>query len=160
MSTDDVVALNQLAYRYAAAVDSSDVARLQSVFHPEGRLRSYQPGAEEPFADLRGHAQLASIPNAMRGRYRHTAHMMTNHLVELDGDTATGEVLCVARHLTDDAHSPVSINVIIRYVDQYVRHDGRWLIADRKIRFLWSERHATSDSGMGRGHEGGPGNDA
>ena len=151
MSSDDVVALNQLAYRYAAAIDSCDIARLQSVFHPEGRLRSYQPGAAEPFADLRGHAQLASVPNAMRGMYRHTAHMMTNHLVELDGDMATGEVLCVARHLSDKGGNPVSINVIIRYVDEYVRRDRRWLIMDRQIRFLWSERHATADSGMGRG---------
>lgn len=151
MSSDDIVALNQLAYRYAAAIDSCDIARLQSVFHPEGRLRSYQPGEPEPFADLRGHAQLASVPNAMRGMYRHTAHMMTNHLVELDGDMATGEVLCVARHLTNDAEKPVSINVIIRYVDEYVRHNGCWLIMDRHIRFLWSERHATADSGMGRG---------
>ncbi|MCW1430740.1 nuclear transport factor 2 family protein [Novosphingobium sp. JCM 18896] len=151
MNTADIVELNQLAFRYAAAVDACDVAGIQRVFHPEGRLRSYQPDAEEPFADLRGSDQLAAVPNAMRGMYRATMHMMTNHLVEVDGDTASGEVLCVARHLTRDDVDPVSINVHIRYVDRYVRHEGRWLILDRQIRFLWSERHATADSGMGRG---------
>jgi SnoaL-like domain len=149
-TTDDIVALNQLGYRYAAAVDACDVARLQSVFHPEGRLRSYQPGAEEPFADLTGHEQLAAVPDAMRGMYRTTAHMMMNHLVEFDGEHASGEVLCIARHLTLDETDPVSINVIIRYHDRYVRHAGKWLILDRQIRFQWSERHATADSGMGR----------
>lgn len=148
---NDVVALNQLAYRYAAAVDACDVVALQSVFTPNGRLRSYQPNAIEPFADLAGHAQLAAIPNAMRGMYRHTAHMMTNHLVDIDGDRARGEVLCLARHLSANAADPVSINVVIRYVDRYERTDGKWLIADREIRFLWSERHAVADSGMGRG---------
>jgi ketosteroid isomerase-like protein len=154
MNTEDIVALNQLAYRYAAAVDRCDVARLQAVFHPDARLRSYHPDEETPFADMRGHDQLAAIPNAMRGMYRKTTHMMTNHLVEIDGDAATGEVLCTARHLSNDA-DPVSINVIIRYVDSYARHDGRWLITDRQIRFLWSEIHATADSGMGRGGDGG-----
>jgi hypothetical protein len=149
-TTTDIVALNQLAYRYAAAVDGCDVARLQSVFHPEGRLRSYQPDADTPFADLTGHAQLAAVPNTMRGMYRATAHMMMNHLVEFDADGATGEVLCVARHLTLDETDPVSVNVIIRYHDRYVRHGGEWLILDRQIRFQWSERHATADSGMGR----------
>jgi SnoaL-like domain len=150
-TTADIVALNQLAYRYAAAVDACDVARLQSVFHPEGRLRSYHPGDDVPFADLTGRAQLAAVPDAMRGMYRTTAHMMMNHLVEFDASGgATGEVLCIARHLTLDETDPISVNVIIRYHDRYVRHDHEWLILDRQIRFQWSERHATADSGMGR----------
>jgi hypothetical protein len=152
MSENDVVELNLLAFRYAAAIDACDVVALQRVFTPSGRLRSYQPDAIEPFADLVGHAQLAAIPNAMRGLYRHTAHMMTNHLVDIDGDSARGEVLCMARHLSANAVPPVSINIMIRYVDRYERTHGKWLIADRQIRFLWSEHHAVADSGMGRGN--------
>lgn len=147
MAKDDVVSLNQLAYRYAKAVDACDVALFQSVFTPDGRLHSYHPGADQPFADLTGHAQLAVVPDTMRGMYSATTHMMTNHLVEIDGDSATGEVLCTARHLEGAS----SINVIIRYVDRYARHQGEWRIADRQIRFLWSERHEVCDSGMGRG---------
>lgn len=150
MASEDVVELNQLAYRYAAAVDTCDEALFLSVFTPDARLRSYHPDAEQPFADLTGHAQLASIPNTMRGMYRATTHMMTNHLVDVAGDNATGQVLCTARHLDPDGAS--TINVIIRYVDRYERKDGAWKIADRQIRFLWSERHAVTDSGMGRGN--------
>jgi hypothetical protein len=144
----DVVALNQLAFRYAAAVDACDVEAFLAVFAPDGRLRSYHPDAEEPFADLTGHGQLAAIPNTMRGMYRRTAHMMTNHLVDVRGDAATGEVLCMARHLSADGAS--SINVVIRYLDRYARQDGAWRIADRRICFLWSERHEVVDSGMGK----------
>ncbi len=150
MASEDVVELNQLAYRYAAAVDACDEALFLSVFTPDARLRSYHPEAEEPFADLVGHAQLASIPNTMRGMYRATTHMMTNHLVDVQGDSATGQVLCTARHLDPDGAS--TINVVIRYVDRYTRRQGAWQITDRQIRFLWSERHAVTDSGMGRGN--------
>ena len=156
-ATQDVVALNQLAYRYAAAVDACDVEGFLAVFTPDGRLRSYHPDADEPFADLHGHEQLAAIPNTMRGMYRRTAHMMTNHLVEVEGDSARGEVLCTARHLSADPADPGSINVIIRYVDRYVRSPAGWRIADRRIHFLWSERHAVADSGMGRGRAEGAG---
>ena len=147
----DVVELNQLAYRYAAAVDACDVAAFLAVFTRDARLRSYHPDAQEPFADLRGHEQLASIPNAMRGMFRRTAHMMTNHLVDTRGDVGTGEVLCTAKHLSADPEDQTSLHVMIRYVDRYARHEGVWLIADRQIRFLWSERHPVVDSGMGRG---------
>ena len=149
MADSDVIELNQLAYRYAAAVDACDESLFLSVFAPDACLRSYHPGAVEPFADLAGHAQLATIPNTMRGMYRATTHMMTNHLVDVAGDEASGEVLCTARHLEMDGAS--TINVVIRYVDRYARHQGAWRIADRQIRFLWSERHAVTDSGMGSG---------
>jgi ketosteroid isomerase-like protein len=147
MHERDVVELNQLAYRYAAAVDACDVALFQSVFTPEARLRSYHPEADQPFADLTGHEQLATIPNTMRGMYRATTHMMTNQrVIAVEGDSASGEVLCTARHLEGAS----SINVVIRYVDRYARYQGEWRIADRQIRFLWSERHEVTDSGMGR----------
>ena len=148
MSTQDIVELNQLAYRYAAAVDSCDVALFQSVFLPQGRLRGYHPDADQPFVDLQGSDQLAAIPNAMDGAHRHTAHMMTNHLVDVDGDKATGQVLCTARHLSADSDKPTSLNVIIRYIDRYERWEGQWKIADREIRFLWYERHAVTDRGF------------
>jgi ketosteroid isomerase-like protein len=155
MSQNDIIALNQLAYRYAAAVDACDVEAFLGVFARDGRLRAYHPGMEEPFTDLKGHERLAVVPNAMRGMYRRTAHMMTNHLVDVRADTASGEVLCTARHLSADAEGATSINVVIRYVDRYQRSADGWLIADRQIRFLWSERHAVVDSGMGRGQQGG-----
>ena len=150
MSDADVVALNQLAYRYAAAVDSCDVAAFQAVFALDARLRSYHPDSDDPFADLRGHEQLAAIPNAMRDMYSRTAHMMANHLVDVRGDAASGEVLCMARHLSNDTENPTSVNVIIRYLDVYVRQQDGWRIADRQIRFLWTEQHPVADGLIGR----------
>jgi len=142
----DVEDLHQLAYRYAAAVDACDVEGFLAVFEEKGRLRSYHPASDEPFADLIGHDQLASVPNTMRGMFRATAHLMTNHLVEVDGDTASGSVMCTARHLHLD--QPSALVVVIRYVDRYSRDEGGWRISDRQIRFLWSERHETTESGF------------
>jgi hypothetical protein len=148
LSDSDELALRRLAYRYAAAVDACDVDALLDVFHADGRLRSYQPDAEEPFADVVGHEQLAGIPNLMRAMFRRTAHQMTNHLVDVDGDTATGTLLCSARHLSADADDRSALVVVIRYEDRYDRRDGVWRISDRRIRFLWSERHPVVDSGF------------
>lgn len=148
MAHRDIIEIEQLAYRYAAAVDACDVDAFLAVFVPDARLRSYHPDTEVPFADLAGHEQLASIPNAMNNIFRSTAHMMTNHLVDVDGDSATGTVLCTARHLSNDPADPAALTVVIRYVDRYERYDGVWRIADRQIRFLWSERHQVVESGL------------
>jgi 3-phenylpropionate/cinnamic acid dioxygenase small subunit len=147
VSDRDVVELNQLVYRYAAAVDTCDVDAFLGIFAPEARFRVYHPDAEQPFFDRTGRAGLADVPNMMRGRFRATAHMMTNPLVAVEGDRATGTVLCTARHLRNDAEE--ALTVVIRYVDIYERRGGSWLIADRQLRFLWSEGHAVIDSGLG-----------
>jgi 3-phenylpropionate/cinnamic acid dioxygenase small subunit len=149
VSDADVLELNRLAYRYAAAVDAFDVEGFLDVFHADARLRAYHPAVEEPFADAVGHEQLASVPGRMEKMFRRTAHQMTNHLVDIDGESATGSLLCAARHLSLDADTPTSLVVVIRYVDSYQRRAGCWRILDRQIRFLWSERHQVVDSGFG-----------
>lgn len=148
MAETDIVLLKQLAYRYAAAIDACDADGLCAVFMPGGRLHSYHPDAETPFADLAGHDQLRQIPEKMRDMFAQTMHVMTNHLVDVQGDTATGQLLCTARHLIKDREN--TMNVMIRYIDSYERHDGAWKIADRQIRFLWSEQHTAIDSGFGQ----------
>ena len=50
--TDEITALNQLAYRYAHAIDTCDEVLLNQVFTPDGRMRVYHPGQEQPFTDL------------------------------------------------------------------------------------------------------------
>src|SRR5262249_48716405 len=121
MTDSDVLELNRLAYRYAAAVDGRDVDAFLTVFAPDGRMRSYHPGSEEPFADVRGHEQLAFVPETMDKMFGLTCHQMTNHLVEVDGDTATGQVLCTARHLSADPDDNSVVVVVIRYEDEYAR---------------------------------------
>jgi hypothetical protein len=139
----DLAELNQLAYRYAAAVDSCNVEAFLGVFSPEARLQTFGPGADVPFGVAIGHEELAGIPQAMRQRFIRTAHLMTNHLVDLDGDSASGSVLCTARHLLDTGGGGTDLVVVIRYVDGYKRRGDAWVIQDREIRFLWSETHPT-----------------
>ena len=146
--SNDILELNALAYRYAAAVDDRDVDAFLDVFAPDGRMRSYHPDSDEPFADAQGHEQLATVPKTMDALFGRTVHQMTNHLVDVDGDTATGTVLCTARHLSKDPEDHTAVVVVIQYVDRYERRDGRWRIADRQIRFLWSERHPVVDPGF------------
>ena len=73
---------------------------------------------------------------------------MTNHVVEITGDTATGTLLCAARHRSLDQSDQTALVVVIRYEDQYQQRAGAWRISDRQIRFLWSERHPVVDSGF------------
>lgn len=146
MASDDVHQLNQLAYRYAYAVDTCDTQKFLSVFAPDARLRAYNPGETEPFNDLKGHEQIAGVPEMMSGMFKRTMHTMTNHMIELDGDSATGNLLCIARHTRKDSNEVQIIN--LRYEDVYARTGGEWKIIDRQLRFLWGERTEITGTGF------------
>ena len=134
--------LTELAYRYASAVDARDRDAFLAVFHSDGRLSTFAPNATEPFSVQTGHRELAWIPPVMRDRFTATMHVMTNHLLRIEGDRATGSIYCSARHLFANAMGGMDLVVLIRYEDQYRRDDGEWRILDREIHFLWSETHS------------------
>ena len=146
MNARDVVELNQLAYRYARAVDRCDMELFKTVFTPDARLRAYNPDQDEPFNDISGHDALVKINEIMNTMFDKTMHMMVNHMVEVDGDSATGEVMCTARHSPKGGGDVLTIH--IRYIDDYVRQGGEWKICDRHIRFQWAERGSVADSGF------------
>ena len=62
----------------------------------------------------------------MRNMFAQTMHVMSNQLVDIAGDRASGTMLCTARHLTLDREN--TMNVMIRYVDAYERREGSWKI--------------------------------
>ena len=61
-----------------------------------------------------------------------------------DGE-ATGEVYCVAHHLTPDAHGGTNYVMYIRYEDTYRPDaDGVWKFAQRRLRVDWTETRAAN----------------
>jgi len=65
-----------------------------------------------------------------------TFHFIGNHLVDVAGDEATGEVYCEAHHLTDEGIDHV---MFIRYADRYRRDGERWRFAERETFVEWME---------------------
>ena len=147
MADSDVVQLNQLAYRYAAAVDACDVDAFLEPVRPACAAAQLPGRCRGAVAELV--TQQGACPHTMRQMFGCAAHQMTYHLVDVDGATATGTLLCAARHLSTDPDDVAAFVNVIRYVDRYDRRTGSWRICDReKIRFLWSERHLLVDSGF------------
>lgn len=135
--------LFDLSARYAAGADRSDPDLFASAFLPEARLRRFDPSdAAEPLTDRRGLAALSEIPGLL-SRYTHTFHHLGQARYELDDDGATGEVYCVATHVTGE---PVTVTVMhIRYLDSYRRVGDRWGIEDRRVMVDWTEHRQVDD---------------
>jgi hypothetical protein len=137
----DQLAIRALAFRYASGVDRRDRQIFLSAFRPTATLRVHRsgPNGEDLVSTYSGHQEIARIPELIT-RYARTFHFVGNHLCDVTGDEATGEVYCTARHLTLDPQGNTDLVMFIRYQDVYRRDPGGpWLIDGRDVFVDWSE---------------------
>lgn len=79
----------------------------------------------------------------MLNPYDATTHCIGQSTIfTLTGDHATGEVYCIAHHVSGDAGKRRLWVVSIRYLDTCVKVDGAWLFAERLLYVDWMEERA------------------
>ncbi len=123
---EDEVAINKLVLTYARGADRRDGALFASAFTEDGVL-DYN-GRQST-----GPSQLSKIPSALN-TYTKTYHTVFNTLIEVDGDTAKGEVYSASHHLRPVESTIHSDRVMyITYRDDYVRTPAGWRIKRREV---------------------------
>ena len=125
----DRLDIRELMSRYCRGVDRLDRELLLSVYHPDGiDDHGVYVGSPEVFAEcalsMEAEANLT------------TQHIVTNHVCDLDGDTAHAETywMYVGMHREGGTHSMAGG----RYIDRLEKRDGKWGIVARKCVIDWS----------------------
>ena len=113
-----------------------------------------RPGGDgTPTVRRAGRTQLQQIPSGL-ARYHATRHAVVGTTYEVDGDTAAGVVVGVAHHLgaDPDGGGPGGLDTIwyLRYVDEYVRVGGAWLLARRALHLRGIEERRVAHLGPAR----------
>jgi hypothetical protein len=145
-----IAALRGLSERYARAVDRRDGAAFAEVFVAEGRIQVFSPeDSPTPIGETAGNAALAGVPDAVGSRYFKTQHFLGQSTYEVSGAVATGEVYCMAHHLSPLPRGGNADYVMfIRYADRYSRgEDGGWRIAERRVLVDWTETRTANPIG-------------
>lgn len=125
----DRTEIRELLLRYAHAVDRRDLELVASCFT-----------ADATYDGTLGHGGIADALAALRermGRYDSTMHLIGNHFIELDGDTASSETYTIAYHRFAGNDGPNVLSVAVRYLDQLVRTSAGWRIRARVVRPEW-----------------------
>jgi hypothetical protein len=95
--------------------------------------------ATEPTQQLHGRESLAPVFDNLN-TYAATMHFNGQSTVSLDGDRATGESYCLAHHLTVGENGQRTLMIAsIRYLDEFVKQDGQWLFAERRLMVNWTD---------------------
>jgi hypothetical protein len=145
--TEDHLQILNVMHGYTFAVDRKDVPGIRNAFHPDARINAF---ANEFSLD----DYCIGIPKIVEKMT--TLHMITNEVVEVEGDRAAAQSYVYAYHrvpanLGNPAADAIfgAVNretdslILGRYEDTFEKRNGSWKISYKRIHLVWQQHLPT-----------------
>ena len=141
----DRLAIRELVEAYAHCADGRNASGQMALFTEDAHFVVYMNARDpKPTQELHSRAALAPVFDDLN-KYAATMHFVGQSTVlSLTGDRATGEAYTLAHHLTVDGAKRGLMIAALRYADTYVKKDGTWLFAERRLYVDWIEERVLS----------------
>jgi hypothetical protein len=141
----DRLAIRELVEAYAHCADRRDAKGQMDLFTTDSHFLVYMNARDPaPTQELHSREKLAPV-FADLNQYDATTHFVGQSTIfTLTGDRATGEAYCLAHHIAVSGGKRRLMVASLRYLDTFVKMDGTWLFAERKLYVDWLEQRELS----------------
>ena len=141
----DRLAIRELIEAYAHCADRRDAKGQMALFTADTHFLVFMD-AKNPAPSQELHSRDALAPVfADLNKYAATTHFLGQSTIfTLTHDRATGEAYCLAHHVTVDGAKRQLMVASLRYLDTFVKNQGEWLFAERKLYVDWLENRQLS----------------
>ena len=141
----DRLAIRELVEAYAHCADRRDANGQMSLFTADTHFVVYMNAKDAtPSQELHSREALAPV-FAELNKYEATTHFLGQSTIfTLTEDSATGEAYCLAHHVTLEGGKRRLMLASLRYLDTFVKNDGSWFFAERRLYVDWMEERALS----------------
>jgi hypothetical protein len=141
----DRLSIRELVEAYAHCADRRDAQSQMSLFTADAHFVVYTD-AKDPTPSQELHSREALAPVfADLNQYAATMHFVgQSTILSLTAERGTGEAYCLAHHLTVGGAKRRLMIAALRYYDAFVKIDGTWLFAERKLYVDWLEERVLS----------------
>jgi hypothetical protein len=139
----DRLAIRELVEAYAHCADRRDAKGQMSLFTADTHFVVFMDAKDpKPTWELRSRDALAPV-FADLNKYDATTHFVgQSTILSLTDDKAVGEAYCLAHHVTVAEGKRRLMIASLRYLDTFVKQDGGWLFAERRLYVDWTEERA------------------
>jgi hypothetical protein len=141
----DRLAIRELIEAYAHCADRRGAKDQMSLFTADTHFVVYM-NANDPGPSQELHSREALAPVfAELSKYDTTTHFVGQSTIfTLTDDRGTGETYCLAHHVTVDGGKRRLMIASLRYLDTFVKLDGAWLFAERRLYVDWIDERELS----------------
>ena len=139
------LAIRELVDAYADCADRRDAKGQMSLFTPDTHFVVFMNAKDPtPSQELHSREELAPV-FADLNQYAATMHFLgQTTILTLTRDRGTGETYCMPHHLTIDGKNRRLMIAALRYTDTFVKTDGTWFFAERRLFVDWIEERKLS----------------
>ena len=120
--------IQDLRFRYHVAVNEKELESIHSLFTEDAEVHF------EGIGSARGRAEIEALYREVVGKNPFIMQFIHNHVISLNGDTATGLSYLDARTVADGE----SMLVAARFDDEYVRRDGEWKFQTLRLKLFFA----------------------
>ncbi len=122
-------------YEYAMAIDTRDFALLRSVF-TQVITMDFEDYSGQPPSTLNADDWVAGVQALFTGLDA-TQHVMSNPIVDIDGDEAVLKMYMKAEHFLANDQGSFDYAIGGYYTDRLSKIDGRWTIHAVTLKLFW-----------------------
>jgi uncharacterized protein (TIGR02246 family) len=122
---EDLLEIHQLFVDYGLALDAGDFDAYAALFAENGEVLLGPMGRAKGRDEIK-----ALMTKTLSGGVGSSFHIISSPQVQLDGDTATSQVMWTV--VTRDDSGQTKLTMIGRHRDDLVRENGDWKIARRR----------------------------
>jgi len=127
----DRAAITDVTIRYCWALDTKDWAVLDTVFTEDAN--------GDLLEDVVGRVAIKKRVETALSRMDETQHLISNHQIVVQGDTATCRCYLQAQHVRKAAHGGPNFIIAGRYEDELKRTPEGWRISFRRLVVMWTD---------------------
>jgi hypothetical protein len=141
----DRIAISELINNYARFADRREAEKQANLFTDNATIEIYhsEPKNNKPDTVLIGKKAFVTGFETLE-KYDVTMHFNGQSTIHIYGDSAIGEVYCLAHHLWTENGKRMLMVMGIRYYDTYVRKNDHWLFAKRRLVFDWVDKRPST----------------
>ncbi len=133
----DRLALKELVDTFSNLADVKDVEAQLQLFTPDATVNSH---AGTRVSTMKGRKEIGDAFASFLDRFETVYHINGQQTVKINGNEATGIAYCQVVLIGDQNGKKIMTTQGVRYNDEYVKVDGKWLIKNRNSYFLWTDR--------------------
>lgn len=130
---EDTLEIQAVLNKYATSLDTRDWQRLATCFTKDAVGDYGLLGLQE------GYAAIEELIKGVLTKLDVSQHFISNHEIELAGDTATSRCYLQAQHVRRNTKGGDNYLVAGLYLDSWVRTPDGWRISERQLKMTWFE---------------------
>lgn len=133
----DRMALKELVDIFSCLADTKEVDKQVLLFTEDAVVDSYR--GDQLISSIKGRKDLTKRFGDFLALFETVYHINGQQVVNIDGDKATGTAYCQVVLISNKDGKRTMLTQGVRYDDEYVKRDERWLINKRTSHFTWSD---------------------